>query len=509
MPNEAQKDAFSSRQGALFVQVNGPNTRPIFAGCVNLDDIDAPEGDVEIIRCFSPSGRGSDIVGQTKAPPDPVTTTINSLMFKTASVIQRLKCPSVIYALQMCGEGVRRDIFQNYDFGVALNVAQVTSRGWSNLINRDEDNMSERTVDISANPPAYEFYNLKAASARQSTSQANALNAIAICGAEQCAGACGVEAVELCSNLVAAGDTLGGSPTGSAEVIVTTNSGGTWSPTATDPFASDEVVSAVVCFQLDKDTNRIIVARGTTDAGNPAEVAYSDDSGATWTNVNVGSTNGQFAPHNGSLFALDRNNIWLGTDDGYVYKSEDAGESWSAQEQGIITTSEVNAIAFIDENKGMFGANSNVIARTSDGGQTWSAVTAPSAQAGINIFSIEPSASNRWWIGYETTGELWYTEDFGDSFSQRTYDNGSSQVSIPRIDFVTELHGFFVANTVAPLGTVYHTVDGGYTWQPLTTTTNSGLNSVIGCDPNLAYAVGEVNNSTAAILKFNVYPDIT
>ena len=104
---------------------------------------------------------------------------------------------------------------------------------------------------------------------------------------------------------------------------------------------------------------------------------------------------------------------------------------------------------------------------------------------------------------------MWFSEKEGTDWTQRTYDGGASQVSIPRIDFVSELHGYFVSNTVAPLGTIYHTVDGGFTWQPLTTPTNAGLNSIIGCDPNLAYAVGELQGGTAMIVKVNVYPDFT
>lgn len=501
-------DALTSAMGAVFVQVNGPNTRPVYAGCQTVDDVEAPDGDVELIRCFDPSGRGWKTVGQTQAPPDPVTTTVTGLMFKTASVMEMLKCPAVLYFLTMCGEGVRKDIFTNYDRGVALNVAKKTNTTYSNLVHREEDNPNEYAVDISANPPAYSFFNLKAAVARQSTTQAYPLNDITICGEEQCAGVCGIQAHELCESLVAAGDTLAGSPAGSAEVIYTNDKGTTWTASAADPFAAGEDVGAVKCFQLDKDTNRIIVARMTTDAGNPAEIAYSDDSGATWTNVDVGAVNGQFAPDNDSLFVLDRNNIWLSTDDGYIYKSEDAGESWTAQEQGVITSDEINCVNFADSNNGFFAGNSNVVGKTTDGGQTWSAVTGPAAQVGINIVSLE--WSGRWWIGYETTGELWYTEDGGDNWSQRTYDGGSSQVSIPKIDFVSELHGYMVTNTAAPLGTIYHTVDGGYTWQPLTTTTNLGLNSIVGCDPNLAYAVGEVGaDGTAVILKVNVYPDVS
>lgn len=502
-------DSLSSRDGALFVQINGPNTKPVFVGCHTVDDITESLGDVELVRCFDPSGRGWLTTGQTISPPDPVTTTITGLMFRTASAIERMKCPAVIHAAQICGDGVRKDIFTNYDRIAQLNVARQTERTWSNLVQR-EDAASERAVAISANPPVYEVYRLRTAPARQSTTHDQPLNDIAICGQEQCAGKCGVSVVELCQNLVVAGDTIPSSPTFSAEVLYTTDSGSNWTETATDPFASSEDVSGIECFQLDRDTNRIIVARGTTDPSNPAEIAYSDDNGTTWVNVDVGSVNGQFAPHSGSLFALDRNNIWLGTDDGYVYKSEDAGQTWAAQESGVITTSEINGIAFVDENEGMFVGNSNIIARTDDGGDTWSAVTAPSAQAGINIWSVEPSSDDRWWIGYETTGELWYTEDDGDNWSQRTFDFSTTPVSIPSIDFVSELHGFMVTNTAAPVGTIYQTVDGGYTWQALTTPTNLGLNSIVGCDPNLAYAVGEIGaDGTAMIIKVNVYPDFT
>jgi hypothetical protein len=228
------EDALKSGQGALFVQVNGPNTKPVYAGCMTLDDVTEPLGDIELIRCFDPSGRGWKTVGQTQAPPDPVTTTITGLMFKVANAVERLKCPAVIYALQICGEGIRKDIFTNYDRGVALNVARQTERTWSNLVHREEDAASERAVAISANPPAYEFFRLN----RQSTTPEQALNDIAICGEEQCAGSCGVTVEELCQNLVAVGDTIPGSPGDSAEVIETSDKGGTWTATATDPFAS-------------------------------------------------------------------------------------------------------------------------------------------------------------------------------------------------------------------------------------------------------------------------------
>lgn len=497
----ANEDALKSSNGALFVQVNGPNTKPVYAGCVTLDDVDAPEGDVELIRCFDPNGLGWKVVGQTQAPPDPVTTTITGLMFKTASVLERLRCPATLYAMLMCGDGVRRDVFTNWDRGVALNVARVTNKTWSNLLHREEDNMSEKAIEVSANPPVFETF--RPTIGRQSTAQTQAINDLAICGEPTCAGQCDTQAVDLCANLIAAGDTKAGSPTVDAEVYVTSDGGSIWTATGSDPFAASENISSIVCFKLDKSTTRYLVARGTTDGANPAEVAYSDDGGTTWTNVNVGAVNGQYVPRNNSMFALNRNAIWLGTDDGYVYYSEDAGESWTLQEAGVICPGGIYAIYFADDQTGFFGGDTNVIAKTNDAGATWSATAVPAGQIDD---VLDVTYSGRWWVAYND-GQIWYTEDEGLTWTQRSYPN--AKATVPSIRFASELCGFMVANTAGPVGTVYRTIDGGYTWEAITTPTNAGLNVIVACDCNLAYAAGEVSGGTAVVLKINAYPDVT
>lgn len=497
----AFEDALKSSNGALFVQVNGPNTKPVYVGGgVELDDISVSEGDIELIRHFNETGTGWSVVGQTQSPPDPITTTITNLKYKTAGVLEKVTCPATFYAMQMCGQGVRKDVFTNWEVGLGLNVSRITAKTFSNIIMREDDQPSTKAIDISANPPIFELF--RPTIGRQSITQTQNLNDIAICGEQTCGGQCDTEAVGLCDNLIVVGDTAAGSPSGNAEVYTTSN-GATWAAASSDPFAVGEVVSSVVCFKLDRDTTRYVVARGTTDGANPAEIAYSDDGGATWTSVNVGSVNGQFVPNSNSMFALNRSNIWLTTDDGYVYFSDDAGESWTAQESGVITSADINAVYFWDEQNGMFAGDSNIIAKTTDGGDTWSAVTGPAAQAAVNINDV--TYSGRWWIAY-ADGKLYYSEDKGSTWSQRTYP--SSKATIPSIRFSSELVGFFVGNTASPVGTVYRTVDGGYTWETITTPTNAGLNSIVACDANLAYAVGNVQSSTAVVLKITAYPDV-
>lgn len=494
-------DALKTGNGALFVQKKGPNTKPEYVGCVTLDDIESPQGDIELIRCFNPNGSGYVTVGQTQAPPDPVTTTITGLMFKTAGVLERLRCPFTLYALQMCGDGVRRDVFANYDRGLAIDVNRITSQTWANIVNREEDTASERSLDISGNPPVFEIF--RPTVARQSTTETQALNDIAVCAGEQCPGQCDSPSIDLGQYLMTGGDTVAGSPGGNAEILITDDGGADWDATATDPFAVGEIVISVGCFQLDKNTTRRIAVRGTADAGNPAEIAYSDNDGATWVNVNVGTVNGQYGPDNNCLFVLDRNNIWLTTTGGYIYYSSDAGESWVAQESGVITAGNLNCVFFADENTGFAAGAANAIMQTTDGGQTWTAVTGPAAQAADAIIAL--TYSGRWWIGYND-GQLWYSENDGTTWTQRTYPGSAGMATLPDIAFSSDLCGYMLANTAAPLGIVLRTVDGGYTWEGLVTPPNAGLNALVVHDCNLAHAVGEPSGGTAVILKINAYP---
>lgn len=484
--------------GGLWIQPDGPNTKPSLLPCYDLEEIDAPEGGITLSQCFNGKG-GWKTVGYTEEAPEPITTTLGTYKGKTRDWLERVKCPFTLYVnLRDCG---KVDVFDNFVRGMALDVAKIVSRKHMGLVRRSEDLNAEQTFDIQALPPLIEYFSMTAL--RQAVSETEALNDIIMCSAEKCAGPCG-DATDLGDGGIAVGDAATGSPSNIANVLATENGGGAWTATAANPFAGAEHIMSATCFDIGRTTTRWIVARGTTDAANPAEIAYSDDEGATWIQVNVGSVNGQFANDSGALFALDQYHIWLVTNGGYIYFSDDGGITWTAQSSGTATTNTLRAIHFSDYLNGYAVGNTNTILKTNDGGITWAVVTGPTAKAAVNIYTVNVRDSLHVWLGYasatSTASNLYYTNDGGTVWNQRTFGD-SSAGSVDDIDFVDDYIAFLVHNTAAPVGTVYYTVNGGYSWQEISTPTNAGLNAIDALSPTLAFVAGEPQGGTAVLLK--------
>lgn len=483
-----------ARNGALWVQVDGPNTVPEYLGCVDMDAIAEPGGGIDtLLRCFRPDGQGWNTIGATLTAPDPVTTTLTALAARTQSALETIKnCAANFFVTQ--SETGRKDTFTNYVRATILGNAYLSDRGLSNLVMRETDGETQMTFGLSAFPPVYRIF--KKATSRQSVGMAAAANALAYLNDIRCAS--GSSQAQRAGKIgFISGDTSTGSPTGTADVYYTTNYGQSWAATAADPFAASEIIAAIAVFAVGANTHRVVVARGTTDAGNPAEIAYSDDDGTTWTNVDVGSTNAQYVGAAGGLFALDQNNIWMVTTGGYVYKSEDGAVTWSTQDAGVATASNLNAVHFADQRAGFAGGASDDVIRTIDGGVSWSAVTDIGASSTVNcIFTLD---AQRAWVG-TANGRLYYTTDGGTTWTRRSF-SGDNVGQVKDIKFVSDLIGFMVHDTTGPVGRIFTTMDGGYTWEAVTTTTNSGLNSLAVLDENNFFVAGEINSGTAALIK--------
>ena len=484
-----------ARNGALWVQVDGPNTQPQYIGCVDVDALAAPGGGIaELIRCFRVDGQGWETIGSTLTPPDPVTTTITSLVTATQSYLEQIEnCPATFFILQR--ETGRADTFQNYVRSWILANAYISDRGADNLVMRDTDAQSGMTFAITAEPPMYRVF--KKVTSRQSVGLPSAANAVAYLDDIRCASGSG-PAKKACKIGFIAGDTATGSPSGTVDVYYTTDYGLNWAATSTDPFAASEIVAALAVFLVGADTHRVIAARGTTDAANPAEIAYSDNNGTTWSTVNVGSTNAQFVYGPGGLFALDQYNIWLVADNGYIYYSDDGGTTWVAQEEGTATVEDLHAVHFADAKVGYAVGTGDAVLKTLDGGFSWATTdTEPAASSTLRtVFTLD---AQRAWVG-TLNGRLYYTEDGGITWTQRRF-SGDNVGGVRDIRFANDLIGYMIHDTAAPVGRVFATQDGGYTWELITTTTNAGLNQLAICDINNAYAAGEVVSGTAALVK--------
>lgn len=485
-------DSYTRKQWGAWLQEDGPNTQPVFLGCHDFDDISEPLGKTTLIRCFKPDGSGWNIIGNTQDPPDPVTVKVTTVIYETADYLEAVRCPATLFLTGVkCG---RKDLFTNWGRAFALNLATVTNKTLSGLASREEDGTSEQSFEFESRPPVHRLYGMTIV--RQSTTETEGLNDVVFCNAAQCASECGA-AKDLCEIGAAVGDAAAGSPTNTADVLRTTNSGGTWAATATDPFAGGEDIISIVCFDISKTVTRYLVARESVLA-TPMEVAYSDDNGATWTAVTVGAVNAQGANRGGALFALDMHHIWLVVDGGYVYFSDDGGETWDTQDAGVATAQDLNAVWAADAENVMAVGDTDAVIVTSDGGNTWSAATATGG--GNNLYCVGYNPYGIWWAG-DSGAELYYSNDNATTWTQRTGWTGSGTGDIADIQFANELCAFMIHNTAAPVGTILRTIDGGYTWDAMTTPSNDGLNALWVCDCNLFYAVGEPSGGTAVILK--------
>ena len=200
------------------------------------------------------------------------------------------------------------------------------------------------------------------------------------------------------------------------------------------------------------------------------------------------------------MFVYDLHHIWVVTDDGYVYFSDDGAVTWTAQESGVITAGNLNAIHMIDDLTGIIGGAANILATTING-SNWSVITGPVAEAGNAVLSVAAIDKFRFWITYDS-GTIYFTNDGGATWEARSLWAGAGTGSVDCVRFTGEYSGWFIHNTAAPIGYVFHTINGGYDWELITPyVANAGFNDIHVIDENNAYVVGNAYGGTAVILK--------
>jgi len=496
-------EPFTRRKWSLWVQPDGPNTTMRYLGCHDVDDVEAPGQSInEIIRCLKSDGSGWEVRGATYNPPDPVTTTVTTLIEEDADWLERIiesgNCEFPFYLNgSLCPPF---DVFGNTTRSFLLERAKIGTEGLQGMAAREEDTTSTQSFEITAWPPLLRARAMTLG--RQQIAEYSAVNDIHFISSALCASDCNT-ALPSCSYGVAVADSPAGSPAEFGNVWYTQDGGTTWTVCAADPFAAGEDILSCAIFQIDATTYRLLVAR-ETDGANPMEVAYSDDWGANWTLVAVGTVNNLGANREGALFVLDSYHIWLCLDSGYIYFSEDFGVSWTRQAggAGAPTSNDLNEIWFSDAENGMAVGDSDTVLVSSDGGDTWTLATATGG--GNNLLCCtENDEGGIWWAG-DSGGELYYSNNHGTTWTRRDFP-GDEVGDLTDVEFVNDLVGFLTHDNATPVGSVYRTRNGGADWELMTDVANSGLNSVHGCHTNQVFAAGEVYQpglgGTAVILQ--------
>jgi photosystem II stability/assembly factor-like uncharacterized protein len=506
-------DYFTDFNGLIWVQPDGPNTEPKPLFCHNIGDLDSPLGDVTTTVCRGPFGDWNT-ANRTQGGPSSSTFTVESWLRKTRGWLQKQverRCQIPVYVHWT--ECPPDNVFLNYDTGRSMRNGLITSNGMSDMVmTMGEEGLTATNVGQSFEfngEPMPPFY-WKLVLTIRSVAEAEQLRDIAFCNAARCDGPCG-SLEDICTDGIIAADMTAAA---AADVWFTTNGWSSGAAGAGNPFAADEAVASACCVYMDKDSVRHIVVRGTTDGANPAEIAYSDDAGATWTTVNVGSTNGEYALHGGALFALnhDAGNIWLCTDQGNVFKSEDGGVTWTDQNAPtpVGGAEGLMCVRFADERYGMCvggttGASS-VFLYTDDGGAHWNLGTGAAAVLLTGVSVIDNIHA---WVTTEG-GALYYTNDYGTNWTARALT--STPDALGDVHFINQYVGAtggFETVSGDELGTIWRTFDGGWSWEEYQHDTafdsgaTYGVNSVYVCDINHIYGVGEPVDSLGLIMELS------
>lgn len=500
----ASNEYFDEFQGVIWVQPNGPNTEPIPVLCATVDGLDQPLGDVTRRFCRNGSG-GVTTVKTSQATPSSITGDVVQWKSKRRTTLQKMAatrvkggiCPGAMYIHHgTCG---RDDVFLNFIQTQPVYDMILTNKSSGNMARgqreeNDSPEMVSQTFSMSGDPFSPDIYSELLNSFLACIAEDEPFRALAICSETICnTGACGAWASR-CDEVHVGADAAA---VAVADGYVATNDVSSCAAWAAQPFLADEHISALACFQINTDTERLIAARGSTDAGNPAEISYSDDNGATWTAVDVGSTNGEFCEHSQALFALDHRHIWLATNLANVYFSGDGGLTWADQNAPTPSASEgLFGIHFIDEDYGMAVGGfrttpTGLFIQTTDGGEHWNLMAAePKIERGNWVQVLD---GNRAWVGLDD-GTVFYTLNWGTTWTERTMPQTLVNTGVGQFinAYIGAIAGYRTgAGNGVPV--VYLTFDGGYSWEQFNPTelgefTNAvahfGINDMLFCDPN-------------------------
>jgi len=203
--------------------------------------------------------------------------------------------------------------------------------------------------------------------------------------------------------------------------------------------------------------------------GDSGKILKTTDGGDSWISQYNGSS--KFL---GSVYFINTNVGWVVGQEGLILKTTNGGNNWSTQTSGTLLF--LNSVCFSSQNNGwivgynwMGGpAGTYVVLKTTNGGNNWVTLTNVTFNLWSSAYFI--SDTKGWIVGGTLVGGLiGKTTDAGLNWTYQVVSPG-----LTSIFFKTENKGW----AVGPRGLIVKTIDGGSTWDIVSSGTSNNLYSV-------------------------------
>src|ERR1043166_3347766 len=193
-----------------------------------------------------------------------------------------------------------------------------------------------------------------------------------------------------------------------------------------------------------------------------------------------------------AVYFLDNKRGWIGGDDGFLLRTDDAGKTWT--KQIVKTAGAINDVYFRDKDAGFLIAG-NAIFVTHDSGENWTEVRrflpGEFDGADVELYSVRFSSKKKGWVVGSVSKHdrvvdsiLLYTEDAGETWQRH---RTPSHLELIHIEFANDKRGWISGAA----GTILTTVDGGANWTRQETGTQATIFHLDFRNDKKGLAVGE------------------
>ena len=206
------------------------------------------------------------------------------------------------------------------------------------------------------------------------------------------------------------------------------------------------------------------IALQTTDGGETWDLKGPPGQGSLWC-----------------LFFVNDSTGWAGSESGVMYRTTNAGLSWTAKQ--TLTNLTFNSVKFVNKFFGIAVAGlamGGTVMRTNDGGVSWQELETGSEWSFYDLSLIDTQTGLLTGFG----GEIYKTTNGGDIWHCEKKNQIPEEIN--SIFFTNHLNGWIAAQN----GLILNTTDGGNTWSPKVSGGTTHFKQIQFTDDLNGYAIG-------------------